>query len=158
MFEGLRVELSEKPLDSSAVRGFVTGDPACGGLVFFEGATRAETDPNHGALVRLDYEVHRSMARKQLESLAQTAANRFSAKRVAISHRIGGVAVGEPSVMIGVACPHRGQAFNACRWIIDALKVDVPIWKKDVFEDGFVRWVEAANAELGMRNAEESEE
>ena len=115
--------------------------------MFFEGATRAESDPAHGRLVRLDYEAHPSMARREMERLATQASQRFGAKRAVILHRTGPVPPGEASVLIAAACAHRAEAFDACRWIIDTLKKDVPIWKKDVFEDGFVRWVEPRNAE-----------
>lgn len=139
--------LSAEPLDASAIRAFVCGDPTLGGIVFFEGATRAENDPQHGALLRLDYEAHPTMARRKMEQLAEQAMNKFGVARVAIAHRTGGVEPGLPSVIIGVASGHRAEAFDACRWIIDTLKRDVPIWKKDVFEDRFVRWVESGNAE-----------
>ncbi len=136
------VELVHAAIPVERVRAFVTGDPELGGIVTFEGVTRAELDGDHGPLVRLDYEAHESMARKQLERLADEATSRFGAGKVALVHRLGSVPPGGASVMIAVACPHRGEAFDACRWIIDTLKQDVPIWKKDVFEDGFVRWVE----------------
>jgi molybdopterin synthase catalytic subunit len=137
------IEIVDGPIDASKVRGFITGEPTLGGIVIFEGVTRAQRDPEHGALVRLDYEAHPTMARRQLELLAEQVIRQFGAGRAAIVHRVGGVAVAETSVLIGVACGHRAEAFDACRWIIDTLKKDVPIWKKDVFEDGFVRWVEA---------------
>lgn len=136
------VEIVDRPIDAARVRGFVAGEPTLGGIVLFEGVTRAERDVGHGALVRLDYEAHPTMARRQMELLAEQAIRDFGAGKVAVVHRIGGVKPAETSVMIGVACPHRAEAFDACRWIIDTLKKDVPIWKKDVFEEGFVRWVQ----------------
>ena len=136
------VELFDSPLPADRVREFVSGDPALGGIVAFEGATRNEIEPRHGRVVRLDYEAYASMALCRMRSLSKTACERWSAGRVAITHRLGPVPPGEASVMIAVACPHRAEAFDACRWLIDTLKRDVPIWKKDVFEDGFVRWVE----------------
>ena len=140
--DGVWVELVRVPIPTSSVREFVSGDPSLGGIVTFEGSTRAESDPEHGRLVRLDYEAYESMARRQLERLARQAVDRFGARKVAIIHRLGSVPAGEASVMIAVACGHRAEAFEACRWLIDTLKEDVPIWKKDVFEDGSVRWVE----------------
>ncbi len=140
------VDLLSGPIPISRVREFVGGDPALGGIVVFEGVTRAEADPQHGALQRLDYEAYDAMARGRLEGIAKQAVDRFGAKRVAIVHRLGSVRPGETSVVIAVACGHRAEAFDACRWLIDTLKRDVPIWKKDVFEDGFVRWVEPDNA------------
>lgn len=134
-------ELVAEPIPVKRVRDFVTGDPKLGGIVTFEGVTRRELDPQHGAIVQLCYEAYEDMARRQLERLALEAKRRWSAGRVAIIHRTGSVPPGETSVMISVACAHRAEAFDACRWLIDTLKKDVPIWKKDVFEDGYVRWV-----------------
>ncbi len=136
------VDLIKAAVPNGRVREFVTGDPALGGISTFEGVTRAQSDAAHGRLVHLEYEAYESMAREQLQRLADEAVKRWSAGRVAILHRLGCVPVGEASVIIAVACGHRDQSFDACRWLIDTLKVDVPIWKKDVFEDGFVRWVE----------------
>ncbi len=140
--DGILIDLVREPVSVQRVRDFVSGDPALGGIVTFEGATRCERDAQHGALVRLDYEAYESMARRQLHLLAGEARDRWSAGRIAMIHRLGPVPPGEVSVMIAVACPHRGECFDACRWLIDTLKRDVPIWKKDVFEDGFVRWVQ----------------
>ena len=136
------VELVRGPIPVAQVRDFVSGDPSLGGTVTFEGSTRAESDPQHGPLVRLDYEAYESMARRQLERVAREAVDRFDAGKIAVVHRLGSVPVGEASVTIAVACGHRAEAFEACRWLIDRLKKDVPIWKKDEFEDGFVKWVE----------------
>lgn len=136
------VELVDGPIPAASVRDFVGGDPALGGIVTFEGATRAENDAAHGELVRLDYEAYASMAQRQLEALAQEAQRRWSLGRLVVIHRLRSVLAGEVSVMIAVAAAHRAEAFAACRWLIDTLKRDVPIWKKDVFADGFARWVE----------------
>jgi len=136
------VELFDGLLPADRVRAFVTGDRLLGGIVTFEGVTRSEDDVSHGRLIRLDYEAYAPMAVRQMRTLAETACSRWSAGRIALVHRLGQVPPGEASVMIAVGCPHRVEAFDACRWLIDALKKDVPIWKKDVFEDGFVRWVE----------------
>jgi len=145
--EQVIVELVRGPIAADAVRSFIAGHAVLGGIVTFEGATRAEIDSTHGKLVRLDYEAYDGMALREMRSLADTAINRWKAGRVAIVHRLGPVAPGESSVMIAVACPHRGEAFDACRWIIDMLKKDVPIWKRDVFADGHVRWVQPARAD-----------
>lgn len=141
------VEILGTVVNAKKVRSFVTGDPTLGGIVVFGGVTRAQRDAEHGELVLLDYEAHPTMALHQMQRLAEEAIRDWGAGRVAMIHRIGRVHVGKTSVMIGVACEHRAEAFDACRWIIDTLKKDVPIWKKDVFEDGFVRWVETGNVE-----------
>jgi molybdopterin synthase catalytic subunit len=135
------VDLVTDEIPIARVHDFVTGDPALGGIVTFQGATRRDLDREHGAVLRLEYEAYEGMARQQLERLAAEATRRWSAGRVAVIHRIGGVRPGELSVVIAVASVHRKEAFEACRWLIDTLKKDVPIWKKDVFEDGTTRWV-----------------
>jgi len=138
----VHTELTHREINPERVRRFVGGDSRFGGIVTFEGCTRCESDPEHGELVRLDYESYESMAQKQLERLALLAVERWGPGRIAVVHRMGSVPPGEVSVVICVAFGHRKQAFEACRWLIDALKQEVPIWKKDVFEDDFVRWAE----------------
>ncbi|MFQ5496071.1 MAG: molybdenum cofactor biosynthesis protein MoaE [Phycisphaerae bacterium] len=129
-------------IETDHVRRLVAGDRRTGAVVTFEGTTRGETDPVHGPLIRLEYEAYASMAERELARLAEEAAARWSPIRIAVTHRVGAIPVGEVSVVIAVAAAHRGQAFEACRWLIDAVKKEVPIWKKDVFEDGHVRWVQ----------------
>lgn len=136
------IDLVRDPISIETIRKFITSDPGLGGIVTFEGVTRLENDEKHGNLVRLDYEAYESLARKEMRRLADEVSVRWSAGKVVIVHRIGPVGPGEVSVMISVACTHRVEAFEACRWLIDTLKRCVPIWKKDVYEDGFVHWVE----------------
>lgn len=135
-------ELVEGPLPLDGVVQFVGGDPRLGGIVSFFGATREETDMEHGPLQRLDYEAYKDMAAAQMHNLAASAMHRWGVGRVVILHRVGSVGVSEVSVAIAVAAPHRAESFESCRWLIDTLKRDVPIWKKDVFADGFARWVD----------------
>ena len=92
--------------------------------------------------MRLEYEAYGEMAVEQMRSIARGARDRWSIVRLAIVHRIGAVAVGEPSVVIAVTCPHRSDAFESCRWLIDALKRDVPIWKREVWSSGALSWVD----------------
>jgi len=82
------------------------------------------------------------MALNEMRQLAKRAESRWSLGRVAIWHRLGAVLPGETSVIIAVAAGHRAEAFDACRFLIDTLKQDVPIWKKDVFVDGHSRYVD----------------
>lgn len=140
--QSVMVRLVKEPISIAEAREFACGNPNLGGIATFEGATRAEVDPLHGQLIHLDYEAYDAMALREMEILAKTAVERWGAGRVAIFHRLGRIVPGEISVLIMVACPHRAEAFEACRWIIDTLKKDVPIWKKDVFVDGHTRWVE----------------
>ncbi|MFQ5413476.1 MAG: molybdenum cofactor biosynthesis protein MoaE [Phycisphaerae bacterium] len=138
--DGVWVELLAGPIPVDHVRSAVTGDPTLGGVCTFEGATRRDVDEHHGPLVRLEYEAYAGMALSELKRLADDAARRWPVGRLVVVHRIGAVPPGEASVVIAVACPHRADAFDACRWLIDTLKRDVPIWKREVFENGHVRW------------------
>ncbi len=137
------VDLVEEQIAAARILDFVSGHPQLGGIVTFTGATRRDTGPEGRTIERLEYEAYASMALQQLERLAREAKRRWSAGRVAVVHRHGSVPPGDASVMIAVACEHRAEAFEACRWLIDTLKKDVPIWKKDVFADGEVRWVKS---------------
>jgi molybdopterin synthase catalytic subunit len=86
----------------------------------------------------LEYEAYEAMALKQMQALAVKAREQFGVRAISIVHRLGRLEIGETSVLIAVAAPHRGRAFDACRWFIDMLKKTVPIWKKEYFEDGAV--------------------
>jgi molybdopterin synthase catalytic subunit len=136
-----RVELLGEPIDIAAAIADASA-PAAGGVAVFLGTTRAEQNTDGRHLVALDYEAYAAMAEKQLRDLADTARKRWPIDRLVLLHRVGRVAVGEPSVLIAVACPHRGEAFAACQWLIDALKADAAIWKKEVWDDGGHSWVD----------------
>ncbi len=133
------IELSTAPLDWLLAQRVV--DKTAGGIAFFAGTTRAECrKADRAELIALDYEAFEEMALAQLRELVAIARKKWPIARVAIQHRIGRVAVGEPSVIIAVACPHRAQAFEACRFLIDELKAVVTIWKKEVWNDGSASW------------------
>ena len=89
----------------------------------------------------LEYDAYPEMAEQQMASIAAEVERRWHTGNVALVHRIGQLEIGECSVVVVVACPHRGEAFEACRYAIDTLKTTVPIWKKEVAEDG-EEWVE----------------
>jgi molybdopterin synthase catalytic subunit len=128
------------PLPTAAVVDFVH-DPAAGGIDVFLGTTRTEMNEQGKALRSLDYEAYPEMAMRQLQSLAVRARERWPIVKLALLHRTGRVAPGEPSVVIAVSTPHRADAFEACRFLIDELKRDVAIWKKEVWADGGGTWV-----------------
>jgi molybdopterin converting factor subunit 1 len=107
-----------------------------GAAAVFEGIVRNHTRGRR--TLYLDYEGYEPMALKQMEELAERALADFKIRDVAIVHRLGRLEIGETSVLIVVASAHRAAAFDACRWLIDALKRTVPIWKKEHFEDGAV--------------------
>jgi molybdopterin synthase catalytic subunit len=135
-----QILLTPDPLTISAAMDAVT-DPSAGGIAIFLGTTRAETSEDGRSLVALDYDAYPEMARAQLTDLARRARDRWHISRLAILHRIGRVGVGEPSVLIAVATPHRAEAFEACRWLIDTLKAEAAIWKKEIWQDGSCTWV-----------------
>jgi molybdopterin synthase catalytic subunit len=136
------IEILETPLNVESAVRFVT-DPAAGGIDVFLGTTRAEASSQGATLIALDYEAYPEMAIAKLKQLAQRARNEWPIVKTAILHRVGRVALGEPSVVIAVSSPHRAEAFAACKFLIDQLKVDVPIWKKEVWEDGTQSWVKS---------------
>jgi molybdopterin synthase catalytic subunit/molybdopterin converting factor small subunit len=122
---GARVTPS--PLDLAAVAAAVR-DPRAGAVVLFEGVTR-EVD-------ELDYEAYAEMAEPRLASIAEEEAARHGLCGVAIEHRIGTVPLGEPSVIVAVSAPHRGEAFAGARAVIDRVKAEAPIWKVEVTAAG----------------------
>jgi len=125
--------LSEGPLDVPALTRGIRR-PDCGALVTFEGTTRS---PSEGREVRLlEYEAYETRALKQLRTLAEEAAEQFGLGGVLAVHRIGDVPIGEPSVVVACVAPHRAEAFEGARWLIDRIKADVAIWKKEIFADG----------------------
>src|ERR1700686_2344261 len=127
------VALREEPLDPTAIADGIRSD-ADGALVLFQGIVR---EHSRGKQVRaLVYEAYGSMAQKQMEDLAEEARRRWPIADLAIVHRTGTLHVGEVSVVIAVAASHRGEAFDACEWLIDELKHTVPIWKKEIYTEG----------------------
>jgi molybdopterin synthase catalytic subunit len=134
------VELSSEPIDAGRAVAFVT-DADAGGIAVFLGTTRGELTAVGQSLLALDYEAYDPMARQQLSDLARRARQQWPIRRLALLHRTGRVALGEPSVIIAVSCPHRAEAFDACRWLIDTLKAEAAIWKKEVWGDGSEKWV-----------------
>ena len=137
MVDGVFVEVTDKPLDPAPLVALVEG-PEMGAVVTFSGNVR---DNNRGRKVEyLEYDVYRPMAEKQLRKIGEAAVLRWGC-RIAIQHRVGRLEIGEPSVLVAVACGHRGEAFDACRYAIDTLKEEVPIWKREVWEGGEA-WIE----------------
>lgn len=133
------IELSTQPLDAGSAAKFVA-DARAGGIAIFLGTTREETDAIGRPLAALDYEAYPEMARAQLEDLARRARLTWPVLKIVLLHRVGRVLVGEPSVVIAVSTPHRAEAFDACRWLIDTLKAEAAIWKKEIWEDGTGTW------------------
>ena len=125
--------LSDEPLELQAIVARVS-TPESGGVVVFEGRTRSPSDGRD--VVRLVYEAFEERAEKQLETFAIEIAARDGVHGVAAVHRTGVVGVGEPSVVVVVAAEHRGEAFAGARDLIDRIKSEAAMWKKEVFADG----------------------
>jgi len=117
--------------------------PECGATVTLDGYVRRLTRGRE--TLHLVYEAYEPMALKEMEMLIRTSQERFEIANVGIIHRLGRLEIGETSVVISVAAPHRKSAFEACEWLIRELKRTVPIWKKEVYADGEV-WVEGEAA------------
>jgi molybdopterin synthase catalytic subunit len=135
------IRITREPLDGAAIRALeeAISSPGAGGIVTFAGVVR---DNARGKRVlSLEYDAYPEMAQAQMVEIATEVAQRWPESHLAMVHRVGPLAIGEASVVIVAACPHRAEAFDACRYAIDALKARVPIWKKEFYEDG-EEWVE----------------
>ena len=137
--ETIDIQILEEPLRSGTCEAFV-GLDAVGGIVTFVGTVRNQTQGR--GVLRLDFESYVPMAIKEMKKIAVEAMEKFGVLRISMHHRVGSLKVGELAVVISVSAPHRKAAFSACEYAIDTLKQTVPIWKKEVFEDGEV-WVAA---------------
>jgi molybdopterin synthase catalytic subunit len=129
--------VTKEPLDLQSLVRYVT-DPEAGAIATFIGTTRNNNEGRK--VIALDYEAYPEMAEKELARLGEEAKRKWKIERMAIVHRIGPVAITEPSVIIAVSAAHRDDAFQACRFAIEEIKKSVPIWKKEVFEGGEI-WI-----------------
>ena len=134
-----RFQITESPIVADAVIRRIE-HAGNGAICVFYGVVR-----DHALSGRqtsfLDYEAYAEMAEAKMTEIADDIRQRWGIERVAMTHRIGRLAIGEPSVVIAVGTPHRKQAFEACEYAIDRLKEEVPIWKKEIGPDG-EEWVE----------------
>lgn len=131
------IELTTEPIDYNQLTESVR-DHAAGAVTLFLGTVREFTRGVQTSW--LEYEAYPDMARASMVELEAEAFQKFTVTKIAISHRTGTMALGEISVAIAVSSPHRDQAFEAGRWLIDTLKERVPIWKKEHFADGREEW------------------
>jgi molybdopterin synthase catalytic subunit len=138
----ISVALSSVELDQAEGIRFVA-DPRAGGIAMFAGVTRSVTDER--VTDRLSYEAYPELAEQTLEEIADEISERLDLCAVWVRHRTGVVPSGRPSVLIIVSAPHRAEAFEACRYIIDELKERAPIWKKEHYVDGSEEWVRPKN-------------
>lgn len=135
----MRVAIVRSPLDPSALLAEVAAS-ANGASVLFVGTVR---EINEGRAVEgIEYTAYESMAARELEAIVAEAAVRFETDHIVVEHRVGALAVGDASVVIAVAHPHRAQAYDASRYVIEELKRRVPIWKREAYVDGTREWVD----------------
>jgi molybdopterin synthase catalytic subunit len=133
------IALLSEPLSIDTCYQFVTS-PDCGGINIFVGTVRNKTSGK--PVNRLDFEAYEPMTVSEMRKIASDLGLKFGANKVSMHHRVGNLEIGEIAVIIAVSAPHRKAAFEACQYAIDTLKQTVPIWKKEIFEDGEV-WVAA---------------
>lgn len=133
------IEITTKPIDRNKIIQAAEAQEA-GALNVFIGTVRSKTSEKK--VIRLDYECYEPMAKSEIEKIIAKANSRWPILKVAISHRIGTLKIGEEAVVLAVATPHRKESFEACQFIIDSLKQTVPIWKKEIFEGG-EEWISA---------------
>lgn len=134
----IEARLTTGPIDTEALLRELS-DPRDGAQVVFIGVVR-----NHHqgrAVLRIDYEAYEPMARRELQKIVQETASKHGLERVLVVHRFGRHEVGDASIAVVIGSPHRAPALSAVQEIMDRVKTDVPIWKKEYFADGAVEWV-----------------
>ena len=142
------IQLTLDPLDVNAISQSVTS-ASCGAISIFIGITRNNFDGH--VVKRLEYEAYNAMAEKEMLKICQGMREKWSdLEAIAIVHRLGTVPVTEASVVIAASSPHRKESLEAIHWAIDTLKATVPIWKKEIYEDGKPAWKE--NKECNWKN------
>lgn len=135
----MRSAIVDHPLDPAAILAEVA-DAGNGAAVLFVGTVR---DVNDGRpVLGLEYSSYVTMAERELSAIVQEASQRADSMHVVVEHRVGTLALGDAAVVIAVACPHRGAAFDTARWVIEELKRRVPIWKREHYADGERAWVD----------------
>ena len=143
------IELTTDPLNPEKITAQVRRDTN-GAVVTFLGATRNNFQGKQ--VITLEYEAYEEMALKKLGEVREELQAQFDLEDIAISHRIGTVPIGEISLVVAVASPHRKEAFQACQAAVDRIKEIVPIWKKEVYDEGS-RWVACEDHEFAPADA-----
>ena len=131
------IDLTYDPLKPDQITARVRGDQN-GAVVTFLGTTRSVSEGRK--VIYLEYEAYQEMALQKLEEIRQEVRVQWQIDNVAISHRLGRLDIEDISLVVAIASPHRKEAFHACQYVVDRVKEIVPIWKKEVFEDGY-HWV-----------------
>ncbi|MCA9116618.1 MAG: molybdenum cofactor biosynthesis protein MoaE [Planctomycetaceae bacterium] len=132
------ISLTHEEIDYHGLTESVRSD-SCGAVLLFLGTVREMTGGRR--TVALDYDAFPEMARAKMQELEDEARRRWPVHEVAIVHRLGRLELGDISVALAVSCPHRAECYEAGRWLIDTLKITVPVWKKENWDDGATEWV-----------------
>lgn len=135
-----RVLLTREPIEVGEIAAELRDD-GVGAVASFVGTVRSDTSDGR-RLCGLEYHAYEAMATEQMEAIRERAMAKYDIRDATIVHRLGRLNLGEASIAVVAVAAHRAAAFDACRWMIDAVKIDVPIWKKDIWADGSVSWVE----------------
>ena len=138
----IHAALSHEPLDVVGALNAVVS-PDCGAVASFIGTVRREAADAANLeknVTALEYDAHPELAWQQLHTIAEQACDKWDVQHLVALHRVGSCPLGEPTVVIACSAPHRADALEACRWMIDELKTSVPIWKKEIY-DGDATWV-----------------
>jgi molybdopterin synthase catalytic subunit len=151
----MRFRFASAAIDAAQARAELR-DAGAGAFVSFEGWVR---DHNEGKEVtRLDYEAFEALAVKEGERIVSETLRRFPIKQALCIHRLGPLALTDMAVWVGVSAAHRGEAFDACRYIIDEVKHRVPIWKKEYYRSGDSGWVNCEHCAAAPRHSHEADE
>jgi molybdopterin synthase catalytic subunit len=138
----IECKLTTSAIDACALIARASDESSGATSVFIGTARNSSAERNGSRVDRLEYEAYAPMAEREMTTIAEEAVRRFGAMHVLVHHRHGRLALGDAAVVVVVATAHRAEAFDACRYVIEQLKLHVPIWKKEVFADG-AEWVNA---------------
>jgi molybdopterin synthase catalytic subunit len=150
----MRFRFTQSAIDTESARRELL-DLGAGGYVSFEGWVRNHNEGQE--VTRLEYEAFQDLAVKEGERILAEAATRFPIKRALCIHRVGDLALADMAVWVGVSSAHRGEAFDACRFIIDEVKHRLPIWKKEHYRTGDSGWVNCERCAAAPRQSHEHE-
>jgi molybdopterin synthase catalytic subunit len=134
----IHVALSPEPIDIAEALNAVAS-PECGAVASFIGTVRREASVQTNIdkpVTALEYDAHPEIAWRKLEEIAAEACTKWDVEHLVAIHRVGHCNLGDPTVVVATSAPHRAEALEACRWMIDELKASVPIWKKEIYEGG----------------------
>lgn len=140
------IEITKDVIDTDRVLASIRSDQS-GASVLFVGTTRQFTGDKE--TLKLDYECYQEMAIKKMQQIHDQAMSRWPVEKCSIVHRVGTVEIGESSIAVAVSTPHRSAGFEAAQWLVDELKKQVPIWKREFWADGSQQWVHPNEAVFG---------